>query len=493
MKINSRLKRSRHGVYYYRFVIPKKLSSQFDGKREIKRSLGTKDPKLAQLYAHILAINLSTDLPIMSLLKNANAFNIDQLKDMKNISTWVVSRPDGTKLEADPNNEKDLASAERLAKALFAPNAANQTAIKSNVDGSQEKLLTAIPIWLERLKLEQLRSKTIDEYQSKFKIFVKFVSNANVTDISAKDISHFSVALSNGKVTGKPLSKSTINKYISAINSFFVVCKKIQIWPVDKPLPTINQHLGKPKKQTQSYQPFTPEELNKIFDLNNLQKDGKFEPHKFWLPMLALFSGARIEELCQLAITDIKQNANVWVIDINDRNESKKLKTNAAERTVPIHPIVIEHGFLNYIETLKTHFPNEQMLFPYLLPDTYNKFSSAPSKWFAKYLNKIGITDKLKVFHSFRSTFNNKLKTAEISEEIRCQLLGHEYDSVNSKHYSNQHDSRWLMDKVMSKVNYSELSLPNYKRDQNKTADLLRILIQSRNSKLKHNTNKRHH
>lgn len=112
MKINSRLLRSRHGVYYFRFVVPKHLLIQFDGKKEIKRSLGTKDPKLANLYAHILAINISTDLPIINLLKSADAFEINRLKEVsKNFSGWQLATPDGFTLSADPNNPNDLSSA----------------------------------------------------------------------------------------------------------------------------------------------------------------------------------------------------------------------------------------------------------------------------------------------------------------------------------------------------------------------------------------------
>jgi integrase len=57
-----------------------------------------------------------------------------------------------------------------------------------------------------------------------------------------------------------------------------------------------------------------------------------------------LFGGARLEEVAQLAIDDIKQVDDVWCIDINAVGENKKLKNDHSERKVPIHPWLIEHG-----------------------------------------------------------------------------------------------------------------------------------------------------
>ncbi len=55
----------------------------------------------------------------------------------------------------------------------------------------------------------------------------------------------------------------------------------------------------------------------------------------------------RREEICQLQRADVRQEDNVWVFDINARNE-RTTKTEAGLLLVPIHPKLIEMGFLEF-------------------------------------------------------------------------------------------------------------------------------------------------
>ena len=80
---------------------------------------------------------------------------------------------------------------------------------------------------------------------------------------------------------------------------------------------------------------FTLEELQRLFDPVHLHRDMR-KSYQWWLPWLGLFTGARLEELCQLHFDDIHQVDGAWCIDINAKGE-KKLKTLSSERLVPIH------------------------------------------------------------------------------------------------------------------------------------------------------------
>lgn len=44
---------------------------------------------------------------------------------------------------------------------------------------------------------------------------------------------------------------------------------------------------------------------------------------KFWLPLIAVFTGLRQEEICQLHVEDIRQDEDIWYLDINDRPPRK--------------------------------------------------------------------------------------------------------------------------------------------------------------------------
>lgn len=60
MRLPSRLRRSRHGVYYFRVIIPKKLRSLFSGRREFLSSLATRDPREASLRSYALSASVLT-------------------------------------------------------------------------------------------------------------------------------------------------------------------------------------------------------------------------------------------------------------------------------------------------------------------------------------------------------------------------------------------------------------------------------------------------
>ena len=51
------------------------------------------------------------------------------------------------------------------------------------------------------------------------------------------------------------------------------------------------------------------------------------EEAAYWLPLLALYTGARLEELGQLRKKDIKESNGIWYINITDEAEGASLKT----------------------------------------------------------------------------------------------------------------------------------------------------------------------
>jgi integrase len=497
VKIFTNLKLSRHGVYYYRAIVPISLRNTF-GFTEIKRSLHTKNPALARLYAQYLNLSLKIGLQGYETLLSLNKSNLINLKtmandfpdiDLANIRGWTLRRADGVTLEADPNNPKDLESAEKVASLFFKD--IEHTNTNSNSKAENAKISSIKTKWIERLKIEKQKNKTIDEYQSKLDVFIKFVNDIEIVNISPKHVSEFVNQLSNGKITGSALSASTVNKYICALNSFLTQAVRDDLWPEHKPFPTNKQRLKKTKNtRSTSYIPFEQQDLVNIFNVDNIHwknlGGNDFRPHMLWLPLLSLYTGARIEELCQLSINNIyKDDEQVWIIDINDEDE-RQLKTEASVRKTPLHPILIKLGFLDYLEDLKRNFPEEKLIFPYLTQNKYGKYGDVPSKWFGRYLEKLGIIHPKKVFHSFRSTANNVLKKAGVEEEVRCQMVGHEYSSTNSANYSDHHTPKWLFESIIPKLEYPNLDLTKLTYVKESHLSIIEKLLRSKRSKIKH-------
>ena len=74
-------------------------------------------------------------------------------------------------------------------------------------------------------------------------------------------------------------------------------------------------------------------------------------PYKYWLPLLGLYTGARLEELAQLDPTDIIEVDGVWCLDINENGIRKSVKTSE-QRIVPHHPFLVDLGLSRFAKGL---------------------------------------------------------------------------------------------------------------------------------------------
>jgi integrase len=193
-------------------------------------------------------------------------------------------------------------------------------------------------------------------------------------------------------------------------------------------------------------QPFSAEDLKAIFShaaVNGAKrpKAARGEAAKF-IPLIGLLAGLRLDEIGQLHVRDIRQHpqCGVWLLDINEDIPTKRLKRargarSAAKRLVPIHPRLIACGLLVYREKrLKSAGPNAT-LFDGFAPNSQGKWTAEWSKWFGRFLREdVGIGDPRKVFHSFRHSFNDACRDADISDADRHHLIGHQIAGVNARY-----------------------------------------------------------
>ncbi len=188
---------------------------------------------------------------------------------------------------------------------------------------------------------------------------------------------------------------------------------------------------------------FTANDLSMIFSLpwfcdghGKFNKNGStnWRPHYYWLPILGLLTGARLNELSQLYISDIHQieKSNSWYIHItkNDSTGSiandKALKNENSDRVIPLHNVILSLGFIEYINALK--MANHTRLFPELRYDPIKGYSKAVSSWFNERLlgKQLQMArDGRKCFHSFRHTFLTELEGLDVTSTVLGQLAGH--------------------------------------------------------------------
>ena len=143
----------------------------------------------------------------------------------------------------------------------------------------------------------------------------------------------------------------------------------------------------------------------------------------YWIPLLALYSGARSSELCQLHVADITQIEGIWVIDINENHAVKTVKTKASRRQVPVHSELIRLGFLEYADA--TRAAGHERLWP-ALSLREGKPSHTFSKWFNTKPRLANPAASIPDFHSLRHTVRTTMTAAKISEQVQDKITGHE-------------------------------------------------------------------
>lgn len=175
----------------------------------------------------------------------------------------------------------------------------------------------------------------------------------------------------------------------------------------------------------------------------------------YFMPLLGLFSGARVGELAQLEVADVRQHDDVWVLDIHEEAEGSTVKTENALRRIPVHPELIRLGLLDYVADLRK--AGETKLFPSLHQPGTKKPSYLFGQAFRAYLDKVGVTRPLATFHAYRHGFRSALENAGASTVRIHRLVGHADGSVDARY---THLDIAVMAEDVAKVQFQFLDLP---------------------------------
>lgn len=154
----------------------------------------------------------------------------------------------------------------------------------------------------------------------------------------------------------------------------------------------------------------------------------------YWAPLIAVHMGLRSEEILQLHVDDIQVIDDIPCIVLK-QGPGQSLKSQASRRTVPIHENLLKLGFLQVVAGLVR--AGETRLFPWLERSESKKtFTETFSKRFTKYRQDHKIYDEQRDFHSFRTTFNDRLIQAERQDSHRRALMGHVEHDVGITNYN---------------------------------------------------------
>jgi len=257
--------------------------------------------------------------------------------------------------------------------------------------------------------INQLRQTNINEY---FRVVEKlpprWAQVAKRQGVSARELADAN--------NGGTLNKKTFDdNYLVPVRIFLEYCS--QFWQDEgfpATLSTAGIEFGGPDNAGSHRQrPFDSAELERLFHGPELvaARSSSHEEHKWWLAALAFYTGARVNELCQInPKTDISNKNGIDYILITpltdtDERVVKSVK-GKKKRVVPLHPELLELGFLVYVKRIRE--ANHKLLFPAWNP-TKGRASIQAQRWFRDLLREIGLRDEsveagLRGFHAFRHT-----------------------------------------------------------------------------------------
>ncbi|KWT64849.1 hypothetical protein APY04_3089 [Hyphomicrobium sulfonivorans] len=180
--------------------------------------------------------------------------------------------------------------------------------------------------------------------------------------------------------------------------------------------------------------------------------DGGGGEAAYWMPLLALFTGARQSELAALTADDVETDLPTGVRYfriVEDRERGAGLKTTSSRRVVPEHPELVRLGFFDYLDGRRRNGGPKAPLFPLLEKGPRDGFAERWSKWFGRYLGKLNIKGvDAPVFHSFRHNFKDALRWKGESEDVNDALTGHSGGGVGRRYGAKDKARRFGMERL---------------------------------------------
>jgi integrase len=287
-------------------------------------------------------------------------------------------------------------------------------------------LITLIKQWNEERKP---KARTLKRTIRLCELVIDFAASKKAKRLDKKLFHSFVQTLKDDNLTNE-----NINVYLGMIRTIINYGVNNCTYE-SNPLTGIS--LTEAKSAKAKRRPWTIDELGVLFSSSIYRsRDWPIAGGKdaaYWLPLLALYTGARQTELGQLHPTDIYQEryrkteklfTSAWVVRLVFNEErGQDLKNEGSERRIPIHQQLIDLGFLNYVKSAQ--FRNQDRLFPDIRPSKEGELMANWSKWFGRYRRSIGLTGKEPVFHGLRHNFKDYAKLSGISSDVSNALTGH--------------------------------------------------------------------
>lgn len=236
-------------------------------------------------------------------------------------------------------------------------------------------------------------------------------------------------------------SETVLNIYNPA-RAFFAWATNVAGYLSVNPAANIRIEVPKKIKGQKSRRPFTELELRKLFSgpvftgCSSAKRrltpgEVKLKDDYFWIPVLGLYTGARLGELVQLHLRDVVIDGPIPYIEISETVDSaganqphKHVKSEAGIRRIPLHPDVMALGLADFVKRRRKLKHSPRLFWPIKF-GADGQASTVFSKWFARLLDKRDLKDPALTFHSLRHGMQDALRDAKHPQYVIDRLFGH--------------------------------------------------------------------
>ncbi|HCE3407396.1 TPA: tyrosine-type recombinase/integrase [Vibrio parahaemolyticus] len=230
-------------------------------------------------------------------------------------------------------------------------------------------------------------------------------------------------------------SAKTNKEYFSAVKQFFAWCHGQHLIKLN-PCVELNPRFKSRKHASEERDRWKATELDRL--LNSVEYQSKSEDFRY-ITELQVYQGLRPNEACQLTISNIQQEDDIWFLDITDIGDKQHLKNVHSVRQIPVHPELIANGFLDFVQVKANQKAQCSPLFNYEPYGEDHDWSKHYRVEFGKLQDKLGMKARSRPTpYGFRHTFIDVLQNAEVAEALVSQFVGHANQSITFGRYGKR-------------------------------------------------------
>ena len=231
----------------------------------------------------------------------------------------------------------------------------------------------------------------------------------------------------------RKLSVKTINgSYLASISALYNLAKRddlVEKNPTDGVRIPVKKDARDPLDHT-----YTDAEVAAILAL----ADQEVLSYLRWVPWLTALTGARVSEIVQLWGKHVDNEEGIRFLNIAATDDGGTLKTGSSKRKVPLHPAILESGFLDFVATRNggpLFYGSDEATPRRRKSETASHASKGPANRVREWIRANGFTDPLKApNHAFRYWFKFKCGELDIPDSVANAIQGHTDGTVAARY-----------------------------------------------------------